>query len=278
MYMENILTKKQFSDKTTKVYVSVIKRLQKLNFKMPIKKNEKVDYIRTFFSDNNLEKSSTKLDLLNLVIVLRTIEDIPTIKLKEYRSELAKERLTNQVDKMSGLKDKLMSVPDYREQLLKAFESGEFKKFIVGYLMLTYGTRNLDVDATIVKSKKEATDDKTNYLILSKSKVVWIRNNYKTVKSFGSQTHEITDPEFIKAVKSHGPGRLFDEGKMANQLKKILIGGMNESKVFKALIDEAYDNKDTERINELSKSRGTSIATIKSFYNINAEDEIIKQL
>ena len=276
--MELILDKKDFSPKTLKVYVSIVKRLQKLNFKFPLKKNEKVDYIKAFFDEHKLEKSSTKLDLLNLVIVLRTIEDMPTIKLKDYRGELSKERMTNQVGKMADLKDKLMSVPDYREQLLKAFESGEWKKFIVGYLMLTYGTRNLDTDAIIVKSKKEATDDKTNYLILSKSKVVWIRNHYKTARTFGQQTQTITDPEFIKAVKSHKEGRLFDEGKMANQLKKILIGGMNEAKVFKMLIDEAYDNKDTERINELSKSRGTSIATIKGFYHVNVEDEIIKQL
>ena len=276
--MESILVKKEFSPKTLKVYVSIVKRLMKLNFKMPIKKNEKVDYIKEFFDEHKLEKASTRLDLLNLVIVLRTIEGLPTDKLKAFRGELSKERLTNQVGKMADLKDKLMSAPDYREQLLKAFEAGEWKKFIVGYLMMTYGVRNMDIDVMIVKSKKEAIDDKQNYLILSKSKVVWIRNHYKTVKTFGQQTHEITDPEFIKAVKSHGVGRLFDEGKMANQLKKILIGGMNEAKVFKMIIDEAYDNKDTERINELSKSRGTSIATIKSFYNVNAEDEIIKQL
>jgi len=276
--MDSILDKKDFSPKTLKVYVSIVKRLQKLNFKFPLKKNEKVDYIKEFFDENKLEKASTKLDLLNLVIVLRTIESMPTDKLKAFRGELGKERLTNQVGKMADLKDKLMTVPEYREQLLKAFEAGEYKKFIVGYLMLTYGVRNMDVDCLIVKSKKEATDDKQNYLILSKSKVTWIRNHYKTVRTFGKQEHQITDAEFIKAVKKVGPGRLFDEGKMANQLKKILIGGMNESKVFKAAIDEAYDDKDTERINELSKSRGTSIATIKSFYNVNMEHEIIKQL
>ena len=276
--MDSILAKKDFSPKTLKVYVSIVKRLQKLNFKFPLKKNEKVDYIKEFFDENKLEKASTKLDLLNLVIVLRTIESMPTDKLKAFRSELAKERLTNQVGKMADLKDKLMSVPDYREQLLKAFESGEWKKFIVGYLMLTYGVRNLDTDCLIVKSKKEATDDKQNYLILSNKKVVWVRNHYKTAKTFGQQTHEITDAEFIKAVKKHGVGRIFAEGQMNNQLKKLLINKMNEARVFKMIIDEAYDDKDTERINELSKSRGTSIATIKSFYNVNMEHEIIKQL
>ena len=276
--MESILSKKQFSQKTTKVYLSIIKRLLKLGFKFPKGKSEKVEYIKAFFDEHKLDKSSTRLDLLNVVIVLRTIEDLPTDRLKVYRTELAKERLTNQVGKMQNVKDTLMSLPDYNAELIKAYESGEYKKFIVGYLMSQYGVRNMDCDVVIVKSKKEATDDKQNYLIISKDKVTWIRNQYKTFKTFGIQTHEISDPEFVSAVKKHGIGRLFDAGKTANQLKKILINKMNEAKVFKMLIDDAYDKKDTAEINRLSKSRGTSINTIKSFYDVNAEDQIIKEL
>ena len=276
--MESILSQKSFSDKTVKVYLSIIKRLEKLKFKYPNKKNEKVDYIREFFSENKIEKASSRLDLLNLVIVLRTIQELPTDKLKQYRTELSKERLNNQVSKMSDLKDKLMSLPEFQKELMKAYEDGEWAKFIVNYLMMSYGTRNMDVDVNIVKSKKDATDDKQNYLILSKDKVIWIRNKYKTVKTFGQQTHEITDPEFVRAVKKHGVGRLFTEGQLSNSIRKLLIDKMNEARIFKMLIDDAYDKKDTKRINELSKSRGTSISTIKSFYNINMEDEIIKEL
>jgi hypothetical protein len=276
--MEAILSKKEFSPKTKTVYMSIVKRLTKLNFKFPNKKKEQVDYIKEFFVEHKMEKASTRLDLLNLIIVLRTIEELPTDKMKSYRTELAKERLTNQVGKMNGIKDTLMSLPDFNAELMKAYEAGEYKKFIVGYLMSTYGTRNMDCDVIIIKSKKEATDDKTNYLILSKNKVEWVRNHYKTVKTFGVQTHEISDPEFVNAVKKHGMDRLFDKNKMSNQLKKVLINGMNEAKVFKMLVDDAYDKKDTKRINELSKSRGTSINTIKSFYDVNAEDQIIKEL
>jgi hypothetical protein len=61
-------------------------------------------------------------------------------------------------------------------------------------------------------------------------------------------------------------------------MRKLLIGKMNEARIFKMLIDDAYEKKNTEEINRLSKSRGTSINTIKSFYNINAEEEVIKEL
>ena len=276
--MEAILSKKDFSDKTKKVYLSIIKRLEKLKFKFPKSKAEKVDYIKEFFLENKMEKASTRLDLLNLVIVLRTIEELPTDKLKQYRTELGKERLQNQVGKMNDLKDKLISLPDFQKELMKAYENGEWKKFIVNFLMMSYGVRNMDTDVEIVKSKKDATDDKQNYLIISKNKITWIRNNYKTFKTFGTQTHEITDPEFVRAVKQHGTGRLFTEGQLSNSIRKLLISGMNEARIFKMLIDDAYDKKDTKRINELSKSRGTSISTIKNFYDINAEDQIIKEL
>ena len=276
--METILAKKDFSPKTKVVYSSIIRRLQKLKFKMPIKKSEKLEYIQTFFSDNELTKASTRLDLLNLVIVLRTIENLPTDKLKDYRRELANERVSKNVVKMQDLKDDLMPIADYRAGLMKAFEKEEYKKFIVGYLMLTYGVRNMDTDVEIVKDKKDMTDDKQNYLILKPSKVTWVRNHYKTVKTFGVQTHVITDPEFIKSVKAHGVGRIFSEGQMNNQMKKLLINKMNEARVFKMVIDELYDNKDTEGINRMSKSRGTSINTIKTFYNVNAEENIIRDL
>jgi ribosomal protein S24E len=276
--MEQILLKKSFSDKTLKVYLSIIKRLEKLKFKFPKSKNEKVEYIREFFSENKIEKASSRLDLLNLVIVLRTIQELPTEKLKQYRTELSKERLNNQVSKMSDLKDKLMSLPEFQKELMKAYEDEEWAKFIVNYLMMTYGTRNLDVDVNIVKSKKDATDSDQNYLILSKNKILWIRNKYKTFKTFGQQTHEITDPEFVRAVKKQGVGKLFSQGQLSNSIRKLLIDKMNEARIFKMIIDDAYDKKDTVRINELSKSRGTSISTIKSFYNVNAEDEVIKEI
>ena len=276
--MEAILLKKEFSEKTKKVYVSVIKRLLKLGFKFPKGKSEKVENLKAFFDEHKLEKSSTRLDLLNVVIVLRTIEQLPIDKLKQYRTELSKDRLQNQIGKMSALKDTLMSIPDFTAELMKAYEAGEYKKFIVNYVMLTFGTRNLDIDATIVRSKKDATDPDKNYLILSKGKVTWVRNKYKTVKSFGKQEHTITDPEFVNAVKKVGPGPLFAEGQLSNGMRKILINSMNEARVFKALIDAAFDKKDTVRINELSKSRGTSINTIRNFYDINSEDQVIKEL
>jgi len=276
--MEAILKKKTFSANTERVYASIVKRLTKLDFKFPDKKIEKLDYLKEFFEKNKLEKASTRLDILNVIIVLRGIEELPVDKLKEYRGQLFQERLNNNVEKLKSLKETLMSATEYREELLKAFEAGEWKKFIVGYLMMTYGVRNKDVDVEIVKDKKDMTDPKQNYIFVRGKKATWVRNDYKTIKKYGVKTEVITDDEFLKAVKAHGVGRLFQVGKLNYNLPKLLINKMLESKVFKMVIDEAYMAKNTEEINRLSKSRGTSIATIKGFYDLNATDDVIKEL
>ena len=276
--MEAILKKKTFSANTERVYASIIKRLGKLDFKFPDKKIEKIDYIKEFFEKNGMDKASTRLDMLNVIIVLRTIEELPVDKLKDYRGNLFQERLNKNVEKLNTLKETLMSATEYREELMKAFEAGEWKKFIVGYLMISYGVRNKDVDVEVVKDKKAMTDPKQNYIFVRGKNATWVRNDYKTIKRYGVKTEVITDPEFIKAVKAHGVGRLFPEGKLNSKLPKLLINKMLESKVFKMIIDEAYVAKNTEEINRLSKSRGTSIATIKGFYDLNATDDVIKEM
>jgi hypothetical protein len=57
-----------------------------------------------------------------------------------------------------------------------------------------------------------------------------------------------------------------------------MIGKMREGSIFKMLINDAFEKKDTARINELSKSRGTGIGTIKSFYDVNAQPEVIRDI
>ena len=275
--MEQVLDKKAFSEKTKKVYVSVIKRLEKLAFKFPIKKKENLEYIKTFFGEH-FPKVATKLDALNIIIVIRAILEQPVDNLKLYRSELSRERLVKNVDKMNDAADSIIEVGEFQEELIKSFEKNEWKKFIVNYLFFTFGVRNMDVDVEIVKNKADMLDPKQNYLLLKTKDVTYYRNHYKTVKTHGKQMEVITDPEFRRAVKMEGIGRLFKDNQLSNGLRKLLIHGMNEARIFKMLIDAAYETKDTEEINRLAKSRGTSIAIVKSFYNLNAEQEVIREM
>lgn len=269
-----LIKDKDIGEKSKKVYISILSRLIKDGFKFPVKKVEKQAYVKEFLA--KYDKPATRLDLLNVVIILRTELKLPTDKLKELRSVIRADRQTKNIKTMNDLGDKLPTLPEFETKMGEAFDKEEYRKYIVNYMMKEYGVRNMDVDVFVVKKKGDVEEGK-NYLVIQPKKVLYIRDSYKTHKKYGRQEHTITDDRFIKAVKKVGQGRLL-VGSLQNALRKLQIDKLKESDVFKMIIDDAYDKKDTERINELSKTRGSSIPTIKGNYNVNAEAEIIREL
>ena len=53
---------------------------------------------------------------------------------------------------------------------------------------------------------------------------------------------------------------------------------MTESDVMKMMIGYYLDKGDTEQINKIADTRGTSTDTTKKFYNVNAVEEIIREI
>ena len=142
--------------------------------------------------------------------------------------------------------------------------------------MMHYGVRNKDLNLSIVKTKKEMKDGE-NYLLLKKDKVVFIRDDYKTHKTYGKKTHEIVDKLFHEAVKKTGVGKLIAETQISNGLRKLYINKMGEAKVFKMMIDHYYDKDEPASIKRLATDRGTSLSVVQGFYNVNAEDDPISK-
>ncbi len=274
--LKNMINELDVSDKSKKVYVSLLNRMGKHKFKFPMKTPERSDYIEEFLRE--FPKYSTKLDLLNLVIVLRNAKDLKTDKLKELRKTFQKNRINDNVETMNQKAKELLTLEQFKQKLNESYDKEQYEKYIVNYLWSNYGTRSKDVDVEIVKSKKAMTDQQQNYLHLAKSGVTWFRNNYKTSKTYGKKQHLIKEEKFVNAVKELGLGNILSGGQIGNALRKLMIENHNESDIFKLLIDHAYDNEDTERINELSETRGTNITTIRNFYNLNADKQIIREL
>ena len=270
----DLIKAKDIGDKSKKVYLSILSRLFKEGFKFPMKKVEKEKYVKEFLM--KFEKPATRLDLLNVIIILRTEMELPTDKLKELRSEIRSDRQVKNIDTMNELGKTLPTLSEFEAKMDDAFNDGNYKKYVVNYVMKELGVRNMDVDVTIAKTKKEIEEGK-NYLVLQPKKVIYIRDSYKTHSKYGKQVHNITDDKFMTSVKKIGVGKML-VGSLQNALRKLQIDKLKESDIFKMLIDDAYENKNTERINELSKTRGSSIPTIKANYNVNAEKEIIREL
>ena len=274
MEIEKIINEKQISESSKKVYLSLLKRMTKANFKIPTKANEKLTYVKQHVS--SFDNPNTRLDMLNLIIVIRNELELSIEKLKEYRTELKQQQKAHQVTKMVDAGDKLMTYEDFVKALQEAYNKQEWKKYIVNYLIMTYGVRNKDLNLEIVKTKKEMKEGK-NYLLLKKDKVIFIRDDYKTHKTYGKKTHEIHDKLFYEAVKKTGLGKLIAEQQISNGLRKLYINKMGEAKIFKMMIDKYYDDADSASIKRLAADRGTSLSVVQGFYNVNAEDNPISK-
>lgn len=274
MDIEKIINEKQISDSSKKVYLSLLKRMTKAKFKIPTKANEKLTYVKQHVS--SFDNPNTRLDMLNLIIVIRNELELSIEKLKEYRTELKQQQKAHQVNKMADAGDKLMTYEDFVKALQEAYNKQEWKKYIVNYLIMTYGVRNKDLNLEIVKTKKEMKEG-NNYLLLKKDKVIFIRDDYKTHKTYGKKTHEIHDKLFYEAVKKTGLGKLIAEQQISNGLRKLYINKMGEAKIFKMMIDKYYDDDDSASIKRLAADRGTSLSVVQGFYNVNAEDNPISK-
>ena len=274
MDIEKIINEKQISESSKKVYLSLLKRMTKAKFKIPTKANEKLTYVKQHVS--SFDNPNTRLDMLNLIIVIRNELELSIEKLKEYRTELKQQQKAHQVTKMADAGDKLMTYDDFVKALQEAYNKQEWKKYIVNYLIMTYGVRNKDLNLEIVKTKKEMKEG-NNYLLLKKDKVVFIRDDYKTHKTYGKKTHEIHDKLFYEAVKKTGLGKLIAEQQISNGLRKLYINKMGEAKIFKMMIDKYYEDDDSASIKRLAADRGTSLSVVQGFYNVNAEDNPISK-
>ena len=79
MDLKELINEKEISESSKKVYLSLLKRMEKAKFKPPMKANEKLTYVKEHVS--SFENPNTRLDMLNLIIVLRNIKELSVDKL-----------------------------------------------------------------------------------------------------------------------------------------------------------------------------------------------------
>ena len=265
MKLEEIINSKDISDGSKKTYLSILKRVQQDNFKIPTGKSEMINRIKEYIE--KLEKTTQKLDILNIIISIRNELDVTSDKIKEIRDTFRKKRVVDNVAVMNDLKTKLMSLSEFDDRLQTMFENKEYANFVVNFLFKNFGVRNKDVDISIVKRKKDTEDG--NYLWIRPKSISYIRRDYKTKGTYGEKKYEITDKQFRTAIRKLGQGPILKTGLLTNVLKKVII--TNESNVFKILIDDAYTRSDWDEIKRLRESRGTNIKTIAENYHVNAD-------
>ncbi len=215
--------------------------------------------------------------LLNIAVIVRQeIKKMPVNELIDQRAE-NKEVVTEslkQANAMTVLPD-LDVFDDYINLL---WQKNDYRAFIINYLIRFHYVRNQDLLFDIVFTKNETLDDLTkNYIWIDRKKQVcnYIRNTYKTSKTYGTKVTKIDNERFIVAAKKCAKLMYcfpltdsFD--KIGYYVNKLTFNNLGEGDLLKIIIN--HYKGDYSKIKEIAKSRGTNENVILTSYNISYND------
>ena len=217
---------------------------------------------------------------LNMIILVRRDNGEETDKLIKLRNSLREEIQKNRKENLSKLDDKLPSVDHINNELEKL----KGQKYIINYLMINHALRNKDINLKMVQTLPE--DKNENYILLkSKNKVILLITDYKTENKHGDKEIIINNSRFIKELKSldlkNGdyliPMKNGDKIKnittFNDKILRMTIDNLGQNKLVKIVIKDLLNNKSFDKLEDLSKHRGTSMGVLLKSYNLHNGDE-----
>ena len=228
-------------------------------------------------SDN--VSNNTKYSMLNLNIMIRKLESNPINILIKARDKLSHAIATETVVKLNDLE-----LPTYTEYVDKIDKLDKLhpQQYIVNKLILMFGFRNMDLNMIILKNtkKKMVLDLNKNYMIIKAKEIELFINVYKTSKRYGQKVLKFTKKDNKKlydAIKNYHEGEhiyLLDKknrtqiapSSLPSQIRYLTFN-YGTSSLFKMLVSHFREKGDLDKLNELSKSRGTSMDVISVNYN-----------
>ena len=248
------------------------------NFDIPlfeISNKQFLDYLESATTKGGKVLSlNTKKNLLNIMVMVKK-----QVNEKDYK-ELYDLREKLRGDVNTAIKDKhekmdLDSMVKY-DELVKFLNIQSNTSYIINYLLLYYCVRNRDLDLTISEYENEIPDS-GNHLLIDKDKIIFVRNDYKTVSTHGQLKFDINGKTFVKFVKQmhkRGDTKLLKTKALDKEIRGYTMQGLSETEICKIVVHNFLMNNKYSEVFEISKRRGTSIDTLLQNYNfkyINAD-------
>ena len=230
----------------------------------------------------NLYDNPNTLQLyLNMIILIRRYNDEATDMLVKLRNSLRDDIIKMRKQNLDKLDEKLPS----KSYIIEQLDNMSGIRFILNYLIIHHALRNKDMNLLIIENEKDMNDENQNYMVINKRKkmIKLIINDFKTEKSWGTKEIKITDPDFYKNVL-----KVFNENNSKNLLHlkngdkiksvstlndKILnltIDKLGQNKIVKVMIKDLLNNKSFDKLEQLSRDRGTSLDVLLKSYNLHA--------
>ena len=228
---------------------------------VPIKETVQKDIIEAINEIAN--NPNTKASLLNCGIVFYNLSELDNKTLLKYKQTVTDEINKHRVEKGNVKSLTLPSKEDLDMILKTLFNEERWGDYIILWLMINFNTRNADVNVEIVTSiHATKKDKKKNYLVKRKEDFVYIRNCYKTCRTYGQKKHYFKSIHMDRAVKYfmnemppsmpchliHNNGEPLSDTSLTNKIK-FITGGLTESDINKIQITAIEDFADYNALN-----------------------------
>tara|TARA_R110000744_G_scaffold274721_1_gene387768 strand:+ start:1578 stop:2435 length:858 start_codon:yes stop_codon:yes gene_type:complete len=270
-YLEHIKSEKKLSDGTITTYTNIGKNL---DFSIMLSQKTLIQKLKELYNNPN-----TLQLYLNMIILIRRYNNEPTDMLVKLRNSLRDDIIKIRKENLSELNDKLPT----KSYIIEQLNNMSGIRFVLNYLIIHHALRNKDMNLLIIESEKSMDDENQNYMVINKKKkmIKLVINNYKTEDKYGTKEIKITDSDFYKNVL-----KLYNEkdSKFLMQLKngdeiksistlndKILnltIEKLGQNKLVKIVIKDLINNKSFDKLEQLSRDRGTSLEVLLKSYNL----------
>lgn len=219
------------------------------------------------------ENPNTLQLYLNMIILVRRYNGEETEKLIQLRNSLKEQIVKNRKENLTKLDDSLPSA----EKVFEELDNLSGIRYIINYLMMNHALRNKDINLKIVKSIPDSKDE--NYL-MHKGRVHLSINDYKTEKSHGEKSIKINDARFIKELKNlnlkdgdyliamKNGDKIKNVSTFNDKILNLTIDKLGQNKLTKIVIKDLLNNKSYDKLEQLSKDRGTSLSVLLKSYNL----------
>lgn len=280
--LENFLTSKtNLTSISIKNYTNAYKRIKQFLSKDISESDEEtlIDVV------NMVDNINSKIVLSNLMIMIKNHLEQSTKKLDKFRDQLFIER--NKITSQK-LQEKNLELPSY--QVIDAYiktldENQSYSEYIVNYLTFYYGLRSKDVNLFITTRKlTKNINTETNYLIVKKTEIEIILNDYKTIKQYLQKRIVIRNKNFVQICHIlplsiyilSGNNNPINESSLHNIITKTFYKHdgkhLTEGDYFKIRIRDLQSKPNSlQEIKKLGEYRGTSLDTIVQYYNLETK-------
>lgn len=265
---------------TAKTYENSYKRLRVVlelkDKRKPIKKMSLNNIIEKL---NKVENPNTKYSMFVVVKKLFNSESNKD-KIDELDKKIREEKRDHQIAKNGNLKKEL---PTYKELNDAIKKETNAIKYIINFLFLKVNTRNMDIAYIDIHKSVENEDDldkDRNHIYIKDGKAIFIRNKYKTFKSYGQKKNIISVKKFVDTIKfilgdkdkvalfAKRNGQPIAVGAIGSYFRRYMILGLNEGEIMKIVLKHIDEEGSYDMLRRVANNRGTSIGTLLKEYDI----------